>query len=326
MRRPPIRPRSLMRGLVSVSAASALALALGACAPRGAATERIEPSTDPRYAGFPLDPGIRVVEDLVYGAADGGAQLRLDACLPPGSDAVTSARPALILVHGGSWARGSKNDIPWRSTCQWLARGGYPTFTVNYRLAPLHPYPAAIEDLRTAVEWLRDDEQVETFALDPARIGAVGGSAGGNLAALLGAEGEGPLDEGSRIAAVVDLSGPADLTGRNVTPEFEPAQLSYLGCRSRDACPQAVDASVATWIDESDPPFFVAHSSREYIPLAQSQNLVSALRDAGVDTEFVTVDGTLHSIAMLSDNDELRARILDFLDRELADQVEGVVP
>lgn len=245
---------------------------------------------------------------------------------PAAATAVDPAdlRPAIVVVHGGSWTRGDKGDVAWRSTCQWLAKAGYPSFSVNYRLAPEHPFPAAIDDLRAAVEWLRQPEQVERFRIDPTRIGAFGGSAGGNLVSLLGTSGSGGLDQGSRVAAVVELSGPIDLTGVAVTDDLAPLQLSYLGCRTQDSCAAAFPASAIYGVDESDPPFFVAHSSDERIPIAQSERFVAALRGAGVDTTFIEVEGVLHSIAML--DDRLRDRILDFYKQELVGAAPGVVP
>ncbi len=309
MRAHPIRAVITAAGVVVLAA-------LAGCAPSGDESTQVEGvvvSTNPELA---TDPGVPVAADIEYGAVD-GQPLLLDACTPPDFDPIVDpARAALIVVHGGSWARGSKNDIAWRAVCQWLARSGYPTFNIDYRLAPTNPYPAAIDDVTAAVEWLRDDEQVTRFGIDPDRIGAFGGSAGGNLVSLLGTRGTGSLDHGSRVAAVAELSGPIDLTGVAVTDDFAPVQLSYLGCVDAATCPAAAAASANTWIDDTDPPFFVAHSTDEMIPLEQGELFVRALRDAGVDTTFVTVTGTLHSLAMI--DKPLKERILDFFARTLA--------
>jgi dipeptidyl aminopeptidase/acylaminoacyl peptidase len=157
---------------------------------------------------------------------------------------------------------------------------------------------------------------VARFNLDPTRIGAFGGSAGGNLAALLATSGEGATDAGSRVAAVVDMSGPIDLTGIAVTDDFVPVQLAYLGCTSEATCPNARAASPVYFVDPTDPPFFVAHSTEEFIPIAQADKLVTALRENGVDTTYVTVDGTLHSLAMF--DDDMRERVLGFFKAKLA--------
>ena len=254
----------------------------------------------------------------------------LDVCLPENTDpvtvsgtasaAVSAPRPVVMSIHGGSWRQGDKAGIYWRSVCEWLASEGFVGVSVNYRLAPENTFPDAIDDVRAAVRWLRDDEQAERFNIDPDRIGAFGGSAGGNLAALLGLEGTGDLTDGSRVAAVVDLSGPVDLTTNGfalggVEPGFRSIQLDYLGCASYADCPQAEAASPLYFVDPSDPPVFVAHSTNEIIPQEQSDALVSALREAEVPTTYITVDGAMHSIAML--DDDLRSRIIAFLHENL---------
>lgn len=301
------------------------ALVLVGCAPTGdeasSQVEGVVVSSNPNLA---TDPDVPTTVDIPYTTID-GQPLLLDACMPPDFDPLTDpARAAVIVVHGGSWARGSKNDIAWRAVCQWLGRGGYPTFGIDYRLAPANPYPAAIDDVASAVEWLREPAQVRRFGIDPDRIGALGGSAGANLVSLLGTRGTGPTDEGSRVASVVELSGPIDLTGVAATDDFVPVQLAYLGCATETDCPAALAASPSTWVDDTDPPFFVAHSTDEMIPLQQARILVRALRASDVDTTFVTVEGRLHSIAMIDDG--LKQRILDFLARTLAPRELPVAP
>lgn len=200
--------------------------------------------------------------------------------------------------------------------CQWLASAGFVTFSVGYALAPQHPYPAAIDDVSAAVRYMRSSAVVTKYDIDPKRIGAFGGSAGGNLAALLGVEGTGGLTSGTRVAAVAELSGPTNLTGDGIEPaDFRPVELSYLGCASFEACPQTVRASPLFQVDDSDPPFFIGHSLNERIPLSQSTEFVRALREHGIGTTFVTVRGHLHSIAMLSD--DMRSRIATFFHTQL---------
>ena len=299
-----------------------LAIVLSGCAPTGSDSQEITPSE----VAFPVletYPDIRVIEDLAYGA--GADDVLLDVCLPE-VDAVAAAltepvaRAAVVSVHGGSWRQGDKSNLYWRSVCQWLASEGFVAVSVNYRLAPENPYPAAIDDVRQAVSWLREDAQVARFEIDPARIGAFGGSAGGNLVALLGLEGTGSVAAGTRVAAVVNLSGPVDLTTDGfslggVVPTFRQVQLDYLGCASYSDCPQARPASPLYDVDPSDPPFFVGHSLDEMIPVQQSDALVEALREAGVDTTYLTLEGTMHSIAML--DDPMRTRIAQWLREKL---------
>lgn len=303
-----------MRAAVGIPVALAVALVLGGCGPTGSDAESIEPTIDAAGTDLATDPDVTVIADLEYGAAD-GTPLLLDACLPPDDDAEAGAGPGILVVHGGSWRQGQKDSVGWRAVCTWLAGAGYPAFSVQYRLAPEHPFPAGFEDVQTAVAWLRAEAQARRFGVDPARIGIFGGSAGGNLAALVGTRGRGPFDTGSRVAAVVDLSGPIDLTGVAVTDDFAPLQLEYLGCARFQSCPAARAASPNIHVDPTDPPFFIAHSTAEMIPLAQSERFVEDLRRVGIDVEFLVAEGTLHSIALL--DDDLKSRIVAFYARTL---------
>ena len=271
---------------------------------------------------FTPPAGLEVEADLEYGTREDGTLLTLDVCLPV-ADALEQQRPAVVSIHGGSWARGDKANADWRNVCLWLASEGFVAASVNYRLVPDARFPAAIDDVALAVEWLRDPEQVERFGIDPTRIGAFGGSAGGNLAALLGMTGEGPLDQGSRVAAVAELSGPvglsaAELAADAASPWLEGIVGEYLGCdpgASLEACPQSADASPASLVDASDPPVFIGHAEREVVPLGQSERFIEALGAAGVPAQLVVVPGDAHSIGIL--DDALRPRVAAFLHAHL---------
>ncbi|MFD4421132.1 alpha/beta hydrolase [Agromyces sp. NPDC058484] len=271
---------------------------------------------------FTPPPGLDVHADLEYGIREDGTLLTLDVCTPP-PDPLAGSRPAVVAIHGGSWARGDKANADWRNVCLWLASEGFVAASVNYRLVPDAVFPAAIDDVGVAVEWLRAPEQVERFGIDPGRIGAFGGSAGGNLAALLGTRGEGVLDAGSRVAAVAELSGPVGLGAVELASDAASDWLrgivgDYLGCEPHatdDACPQATDASAASHLDPSDPPVFIGHAEGEVVPLGQSQRFASALATAGVPVELAVVPGAEHSIGIL--DERLRGRVAAFLHAHL---------
>jgi len=316
---------------IALAALAALAAVVGVAALSGFHTQlrEIDPS-GPDAASevvsadiigirtFTPPAGLVVEADLEYGTREDGTLLTLDVCTPA-PDALVTSRAAVVAIHGGSWARGDKANADWRNVCLWLASEGFVAASVNYRLVPDARFPAAIEDVALAVEWLRAPEQVERFGIDPARIGAFGGSAGGNLAALLGTTGEGRLDEGARVAAVAELSGPvglgaAELVDDGASPWLRSIVGEYLGCEpgaAIDACPQQADASPATLVDPSDPPFFIGHSEQEVVPVGQSTRFANTLSAAGVPVELVVVPGTAHSIGIL--DEALRARAAAFL-------------
>ena len=260
------------------------------------------------------DPAVTIVDDVDFGAPEG---ITLDVCAPTEP---RDGAPAIISVHGGGWSRGDKQERPWRESCRWLASEGFVVFQTNYRLAPAHPFPAAIDDITAAVEWIRDDDQVTRFGHDPARLGAFGDSAGGNLVALLGTRGEGDTSTGPRVAAVVELSAPIDLTREGISlgdlgPGFQRVQLDYLGCVSYENCPDAGPASPSHHVDASDPTFFIAHSADEFIPVEQAEGFAAGLEEAGVDVTFVRVQGTAHGLSLL--DGPLRDRITDWFRQRL---------
>lgn len=268
---------------------------------------------------FAPRPGVTVTPDVVYGTQADGALLTLDVCSPSASDD-TSPKPAVVSIHGGSWARGDKANNDWRTVCEWLASEGFVTYSLNYRLAPAALFPAAIDDVSMAVEWIRQPDNARTYGIDPDRIGAFGGSAGGNLAALLGARGSGSLTTGSRVAAVAELSAPTDLRANVLDGDRAPEGLhrivlTYLGCDLRYDCQAAEAASPITHLDPSDPPVFIGASTGEFIPLAQSTDYAARLTELGVTNELVTVPGALHSIGIL--DSAMRTKVAGFLHRTL---------
>ncbi|TGD80870.1 alpha/beta hydrolase [Hymenobacter wooponensis] len=120
-------------------------------------------------------------------------------------------RPAVLLVHGGGWRSGDRSQhVPM---AQQLAAKGYVAVTAEYRLSTEAPYPAAVQDLRAAIRWMRANAR--TYGIDTARIAVWGFSAGGQLASLIGTTNADPLYEtgncypthSSSVQAIVDVDG-----------------------------------------------------------------------------------------------------------------------
>ncbi len=155
--------------------------------------------------------------DVVYGEV-GGQKLLLDVFLPGGQAASPAAglRPAVIFLHGGGWQHGSKSEF--HAMAAGAARLRMVGFAVDYRLVSgqRNRWPACFDDAQRAVRWVR--AHAKQYAIDPQRIGGVGGSAGGHLVALLGTcdtrDNSDPALAAfsSRLTCGVDLSGPTDLT------------------------------------------------------------------------------------------------------------------
>ncbi len=128
--------------------------------------------------------------DIAY--RKGGELWKLDLAMPATETEVP--RPAIVIVHGGGWSSGDKRANIWARYPIEYASRGFVAISINYRLLPDDPFPAAIADVRAAVRWLRAN--AATYNVDPNRIGAYGNSAGAHLALMLGLAGPEPrLDD-----------------------------------------------------------------------------------------------------------------------------------
>jgi acetyl esterase/lipase len=236
---------------------------------------------------------VGVNTDVEYGKVSGVA-LKLDAYRPVGAGRL----PAVLVIHGGGWRSGSKES--WASVGRGLAREGFVAFVVSYRLActaPANPlcgfhHPAAANDVRRAFRWVR--AHAPAYGANRKRIGALGGSAGGHLAMLIGTTKQG--DTGP-LRAVVSWSGLSLMLG--VVPGG-PVQ-TYLGC-GPDACPDRyADASPILHVSRDDAPTYLAHSRQEQVPLVQSTGMAEKLTQAGVPNQLRILEGMRHSRAFEDD-------------------------
>src|SRR2546428_4160110 len=137
-------------------------------------------------------PPVRVDSGIQYANPKGQPQL-LDAYVPAGHGPF----PTVILVHGGGWEYGDRSNMA--DIAKYLAVHGFVAFTIDYRLANpkrvYNPYPAAVEDVQTAIRWVR--QHAADYGADPARLGLLGSSAGAHLLSLVGMVGKGPLRWGT---------------------------------------------------------------------------------------------------------------------------------
>lgn len=252
--------------------------------------------------------------DVTYASPPDAAPLLLDAYLPRrGADPV----PGVVLVHGGAFVGGTKDSAGMVTIARRLQDHGVAAFTVQYRLAPEHVYPAPADDVAAAVAWLRDPAQQATYGVDPARVGVLGTSAGATLALTVGAR---PAAE-TGVRGVVALSAATLLTADGLTlgttaPEEVRAALAYLGCEKVDECPVGEQASPALAVTPASSPALLVSGTAESIPLPHAERMTQSLAAAGVDHELVTVEGDAHGAHLLDAT--VWPRVLEFLDTRLA--------
>lgn len=238
---------------------------------------------------------VEIVRDIRYVSRPGGA-LALDAYLPSGP----GPHPAVLVIPGGKWMVIDKTKNDWLP--KQIAEGGVAAFAINYRPSTRAPFPAALQDAQAAVRFIR--AHAARYHVDPERFGAVGGSSGGHLAALLATWGSGSTDVGSRIRVAISWSGPMDLgellTGRQdvVVPV-----RTFLGCSASANCADAArEASPITYVDPSDGAIYLANSTDEIIPESQAVEMAAALERSGVPHELTLLPPGPHGFsAAMSD-------------------------
>jgi acetyl esterase/lipase len=187
--------------------------------------------------------------DVVFQKGD-NYELKLNLFTPKGSD---KALPLVVMVHGGCWISGGRVDYNYYGVK--LAGAGYATATVDYRVADQAPYPAAVNDVRNAIQWLKD--HAKTYNVDPDRIALLGGSAGGHLVELIGYSANTPTTQypkgpGPKVKAVVAFYGWSDLTDPKVRDFYW--NEAFLGKKYADAPDLYKEASPITHVSRQSPP------------------------------------------------------------------------
>ena len=233
--------------------------------------------------------GYRVEADLTY-SSPGGAPLLLDAHVPEGKGPF----PAVILVHGGGWVAGHKTVNFVQALFPVLEQTGMAWFTIDYRLAPKHPYPAALEDVEAAVEWVK--KNAKRFNVDPKRIVLMGESAGGHLVNLAGARNK------VGVAGVVCFYGPIDMVvfGKKFEGEAPKGTMrDFFGIQEWGAAAKSklAEASPHTYINKKTPPFLIIHGTKDAsVPFDQAQLHVSLFKARGIPVELYTVEDGVHGV------------------------------
>jgi acetyl esterase/lipase len=246
------------------------------------------------------DDDVRFVGGLAYAAPLGFRPLLLDLYLPA---AGPDPAPLVVFLHGGGWLRGDRSMVS-PSFASWqpgpltrLAADGFAVASVDYRLSGEARFPAQLEDVSAAVDWLAG--QAGRYGYDADRIVLWGESAGAHLAALLGLR-----SAGSRVRGVVDWYGPADLialdeqvgaAGALTDDPLDSREARLLGAPVGQVPELARAASPLSQVRAGAPPFLIAHGTADrMVPFPQSEALAAALAEAGADVRLEAVDGADH--------------------------------
>lgn len=237
-----------------------------------------------------VDPAsLPAVQADVEFAKVGEVSLTLDVFVPEGEGPF----PTCILVHGGGFMRGDKQKFI-TPLFEPLSRAGFTWFSINYRLAPDHRWPACADDVATAISWVR--EHAAQYQVDVDRIALIGESAGGHLVAWAGAHAK----DDTAVAAVVPFYAPFDLElhvrARNV---LGPSMEALLGLKelNDEAYEVLRAASPVSQIHAGMPPYLLIHGDAdEQVLYEQSPKFQEKMKAAGNACDLIRIPGGIHGM------------------------------
>ncbi len=234
-----------------------------------------------------------LIRNIEYGQG-GGHALLLDIYRP--LEPVATPIPAIIWIHGGGWSAGDK--YPSRVT--FLTEAGFLCVSINYRLSGEAAFPAAVEDCKCAVRWLRAN--AAAYNVDPDAIGVGGSSAGGHLALMAACADENAGFEGnggwegvsSRVQAVCSYFGPADLTSLLGESMIE----NFIGTTLEEDPDAFLFASPIFYVSADDPPLLMLHGNMDMlVPVGQSKAMLAAYQKQNLDASLIVVKNAGHGLA-----------------------------
>ncbi len=254
-----------------------------------------------RYVFGSSETASNIAPQTIAYAKTEGQTLKLDAWLP--KDKTTSPRPAVVVVHGGSWSGGERSDFPqWDG---WLAAHGFAVFDVEYRLAPQPNWQTATGDVKCAVGWLK--RNAAQYGIDPERIALMGRSAGGQLALLAAYTPDDPklpssCDAGdTSVRAVIAFYAPTDLVWAYTHPANQrvidgPATLrKFLGGDPQTATEAFTISSPVARVQSQSPPTLLFHGGQDQLVRDENMSrLAQRLRAANVSHEAVFIPYAQH--------------------------------
>ncbi|HUE23136.1 MAG TPA: alpha/beta hydrolase [Bryobacteraceae bacterium] len=241
-------------------------------------------------------------KDVEY-ARPGGQPLLLDLHVPEGRGPFAAA----ILIHGGGFDEGSKSTNV-RPLFDPLTDAGFAWFSIDYRLAPAVHFPEAMEDVNTAIRWVK--AHAAEYRVDISRLAIIGESAGGFFVNYAGTH-ETPA---TKVAAVVDFYGPSDygklaLLRRDHPERFNMATINrhaangggiqFFGVEQLDAAGMAKLHAVApiAAVHQGMPPFLAIHGTKDdQVSFEQSTEFCDAIRQVGTACELITIKGGGHGM------------------------------
>ena len=237
-------------------------------------------------------------EDIPIGKIE-GVQLSINMAFP--NEIALAPRPVVILIHGGGFISGDKSSK--NKQILKLSKIEFVAASAMYRLSPDYRFPAAIEDIKLAIRFLKAN--AAKYHINPDRIIVSGSSAGSYLAVMAGVTGNSNTfsDHGlytnfnSSVHAVAAQSAPiGDFTRSKYANSALVTRL--LPVDDKDLITTLSLMSPATYLDENDPPFFLSHGDKDpIVPVEMSRDFVNELKKINHAFEYHEVKGGTHSLS-----------------------------
>jgi acetyl esterase/lipase len=280
-------------------------------------------ATQPRLSSG----GVTRLSSLVYATPAGSGPLTLDLYLP---DRSAHKRPLIVYVHGGGWSAGNARvagafkDFP--TVLSRFAARGYVVASLNYRVDEGVTFPAAIDDVRAAIDWLQARHQ--DYAIDTGRLAIWGGSAGAQIAALAALSCDLKVEHQEPCAkALIAWFGVFDFATLLDDPRFPAigqAARQYLGCPQGHCALPSAAASPVGYVGKMPPSVLLIHGTADkVVPWQQSQQMLTVLQQQHGQATLLLIPDVGHSFVGADQRTTEAANYkaldatLDFLDAHL---------
>lgn len=226
----------------------------------------------------------------------------------------SSRRPAVIVIHGGGWVGGKKENMFQRHCLPYLEKG-FVVANVEYRLAAAALAPAAVEDVLLAARWVRDN--ASRYNIDRRRIVVTGDSAGGHLALMVGlTPKQAKLGPPANVAAVINFYGITDVQDQLEGEHMRSYATTWVPSSLPDQQEVARRVSPYTWVRKKLPPVMTIHGDADpVVPYEHGVDITKELIKYGNDAELLPIHQGDHGNFTPAQYTEIFNAIFDFLTR-----------
>lgn len=254
-------------------------------------------------ATFLPDSKIQIQRNIVYSSPNGKPLL---ADLYRQIDQ-KGTHPAVVLVHGGSWAKGDKNDISEITCARYLASRGFIALVIDYRLGIEGAFPNDVIDVKDALRFLLSKK--DEWSIDPNLVYVFGSSSGASTAMLAAYMPDSKIsnmakdsrEKPVKVTAVVSFSGPTDLRKESSNPYVKSYIKDYASAiQGKQNEDKFLLASSITYATSAVATVFVHGSSDKNVPIAHSMEMMAALQKQNIPAKLITVEDGDHFLGIRS--------------------------